>query len=123
MCVLHYDWIIVHGDLAVLMEWEQALLERQRAPLLQVNLPLVQPLLWFLPGMGNNPWVERHMSANGLLTFDRHPTILHAERHVTKSSEWVEAVTLTSYQGGKSIAPEPMKTAGERGFSAGQMEA
>lgn len=107
MCVLHYDWIIVHGDLAVLMEWEQALLERQRAPLLQVNLPLVQPLLWFLPGMGNNP----------------HPTILHAERHVTKSSEWVEAVTLTSYQGGKSIAPEPMKTAGERGFSAGQMEA
>ena len=102
---LHLDTIMEDVDLS---QWDNAFHQQIRAPLLHLNLPLVQPIIWACPSL---------VDISGSI-----PSIV--QRHVVNAQEFISAFDTTKLQGSNclDIPKELQLQADGSGFSEERLE-
>lgn len=91
------------------MQWQDDLDKQFRAPMSDLAVPAVQPVMW----------LTSPRDANAQTTIAPHTV-----RHLENAEQWVQSGLLTAYQGDSGPVPEVFKKdEGARGFSAERMTA
>lgn len=95
-----------HEQIPVVAAWDEVLIQQKRAPRHNLNLPILQPLIWESGGTERFVCRCARYIVNALLTVLSLSSALHALRHVQNVEAFKSAMKTSMYQGGFLIAPE-----------------
>jgi hypothetical protein len=93
-----------HNTQKAVVNWQAGLAAQKRAPMVRLNRPLHQPILWMF---GKDTRHEQSCPrALASLTSPSNPNYVRGYRHAENAQQWARAQATINYQGGPYIEPQ-----------------